>query len=158
MEQIPTGAARLALITVKTPCFEDWSKMVGDERKRLCEKCNKPVFNLRELSEDEALQLLNLPSPVCMRLYRRADGTVITKECVGGRHRRWRNTSFLIAALATVFGSLGLKLSWADSSGGSSLTEPGPMTMGEAVLDPLSESSSSSSGDSAASADKPKPE
>jgi len=89
--------ARLPLLdrlVVKTPCHEDWNAMTGDDRARLCVKCNKTVFDLSAMSQDEAETFLadNLDDEnPCVRLYRRPDGTVLTTECSRGakvRHAR----------------------------------------------------------------------
>ncbi len=131
MNKPTTAASRLAQVTVKTPCFEDWSQMSGDERERLCGKCNKRVYNLKELTEQDALALLGLPNPACVRLFRRHDGTVLTKECASGRNRRWRMNSMIAATIAALVAPFGIKASSAGSA-----NEPGEPTMGEVVMEP----------------------
>jgi hypothetical protein len=72
--------------------------MVGDDRVRFCEHCAKNVYNLSAMPRQEAEGLLFAKEgKVCVRLYKRADGTVLTNDCpVGVRRRRRRR----IAALA----------------------------------------------------------
>lgn len=65
--------------------------MTGDERVRFCQACKLSVYNLAEMTRAEAEELLKpkdggkLP---CVQLWRRRDGTIITKDCpVGWRDR-----------------------------------------------------------------------
>jgi hypothetical protein len=72
-------------LRIASPCTESWNSMVGDERVRHCGKCRLNVFNFKELSEQEVRDLLvKTQGRVCARLYRRADGTVLTKDCPTG--------------------------------------------------------------------------
>jgi len=81
-------------IRVATPCSADWSKMTGDERTRACADCNKNVYNLSNLTRDEAQALIiEKEGKLCVRYYQRADGTILLKDCSIGvgkrRKRRW---------------------------------------------------------------------
>lgn len=67
--------------TVKTPCHMDWERMEGDDRRRFCSRCERPVYQLSHLSREEATELISGDSPVCVRMFRRPDGTVVTSEC-----------------------------------------------------------------------------
>ena len=70
-------------IQIATPCTASWDKMQGDSRVRHCGDCNKNVFNLSAMPEAEAAALLagNTKGELCVRFYRRADGTVMTSDC-----------------------------------------------------------------------------
>lgn len=80
-------------LQIASPCSESWERMRGDERVRHCQKCDLNVFNLSEMTSEGALALLreHVGERMCVRLYRRADGTVITQDCPVGlaRVRRW---------------------------------------------------------------------
>ncbi|HEV7554675.1 MAG TPA: hypothetical protein VGO00_04415 [Kofleriaceae bacterium] len=96
-------------IRVAAPCAADWSKMAGDDRVRHCGDCRKNVYNLSEMTRDEAQALLVAhEGKLCVRYYRRHDGTILTADCpVGTKRRRRRRIVALgvFAALAsTVFG------------------------------------------------------
>ena len=82
--------------------------MTGDNRVRFCGECNLNVYNFAELTLTQAEQLLRTSEGrVCGRLYRRTDGTLITKDCpVGLRAVRRRVAKIATAAFATVI-SLG---------------------------------------------------
>jgi hypothetical protein len=93
----------LSKIRIASPCHENWNDMTGDERSRHCAQCNKFVYNLSEMTEDEAIALLESrgQQETCVRLYRRLDGTVITRDCpVGIRRKRQRNILRGVAATA----------------------------------------------------------
>jgi len=63
-------------------CPADWNDMVGTERVRLCGKCKLHVYNFSELTRDEAQSIaLENDGQFCARFYRRADGTMLTKDC-----------------------------------------------------------------------------
>jgi len=56
--------------------------MSGDERVRHCTDCNLNVYNSIGLSADELTSLVTeRESRLCMRLYKRPDGSVVTSDC-----------------------------------------------------------------------------
>ena len=63
-------------IKIASPCSQDWDAMIGSERKRYCGDCKLNVYNLSGMSRTEAENLLsNSEGRLCVRFYRRADGT-----------------------------------------------------------------------------------
>ena len=59
--------------------------MTGGARSRHCAQCRLNVFNLSGLSRVEAEALLVAKEgKVCVRYFRRPDGTVLTRDCEGG--------------------------------------------------------------------------
>jgi hypothetical protein len=78
--------------------------MKGDERKRFCTQCSLHVYNLSEMSRTEAAQFIaQAEGRTCVRFFRRADGTLLTRDCpVGVRGVRQR----LIRAVAALAGML----------------------------------------------------
>lgn len=78
----------LDVIEIANPCPASWDAMRGDDRVRFCEECQLNVYNLSALPREAALKLLNERGEgrgrLCVRLYKRADGTVITADCGGG--------------------------------------------------------------------------
>lgn len=73
-------------IRIASPCKVGWESMEGDERVRFCGACRLHVYNLAEMDVEEAAELISGESPeVCVRLYRRRDGTVLTRDCPVGR-------------------------------------------------------------------------
>ena len=100
-------------IRVASPCTADWKQMTGDERVRACGSCNKNVYNLSELTRDEAEALIVAQAgQLCVRYYQRTDGTILLADCtVGVAGKRKRR---LVAAGAAVLlaggGGLAYKL------------------------------------------------
>lgn len=91
-------------LRVATPCPASWNSMIGDERVRHCALCSLNVYNLAEMtSEDVRALLVRTEGRVCGRLYRRADGTVLTSDCPTGlravRLRMSRMAAAIVAAL-----------------------------------------------------------
>ena len=95
-------------IRVASPCHEPWASMQGDDHVRHCDRCDRHVYDLSSLSRLEAERLVTeREGGVCVRFYRRADGTVLTADCPVGvrRRRRWLAFSALaVGTLSTVAG------------------------------------------------------
>jgi hypothetical protein len=69
--------------------------MPGDDRRRFCGDCGLHVHNFAAMTAEEAEAFLrdHLPKGrVCGVLYRRADGTVLTRDCPVGV-ARWRRAA-----------------------------------------------------------------
>ncbi len=94
-------------VRVAAPCLESWDAMSGTENVRSCERCQHKVYNLSELTSTEAETLLRTSEGrLCVRYYRRADGTVMTKDCsVGVTARRHRRIAQTVAGVAAAVGS-----------------------------------------------------
>ncbi len=98
-------------IKISAPCLESWEAMEGDERVRHCNGCKQNVYNLSGMTQSEAEDLLQAhEGGLCVRLYQRDDGSVITKNCPTGvralRERavkKWVAISYAVAALALGF-------------------------------------------------------
>jgi hypothetical protein len=90
-------------IKIASPCSQDWNEMIGSERKRFCGECKLNVYNLSGMSRAEAENLLlNSEGRLCVRFYRRADGSVLTKDCPVG----WQAIKQRVSKTATAFASL----------------------------------------------------
>lgn len=83
-----------------------WDRMAGDERVRHCTACDLDVYNFASMTSEEIRELvLRTEGRLCGRLYRRADGTLLTRDCptklqaVRRRLSRWS-----AAVIATLFG------------------------------------------------------
>jgi hypothetical protein len=69
-------------IRIATPCQANWDEMPGDDRVRSCPMCMRAVYNIASLTSVEAAALIaGREGRLCARLYRRADGTVVTADC-----------------------------------------------------------------------------
>lgn len=95
----------LEQVKVASPCPAEWNEMIGVEgtrgdRVRFCLSCEKNVYNLSAMSTDEAEALLvsTGDADLCVRFYRRADGTVLTEDCPVGQTRKRRKMAALAIA------------------------------------------------------------
>lgn len=93
----------LTNLRIASPCPADWEKMVGDERVRHCAECNLNVYNLSAMTERQVQDLIagSREKRLCARFYRRADGTVLTKDCPWGLRAMKRKASRFGAAILT---------------------------------------------------------
>ena len=83
MEVIPL----LLNVRVAAPCTADWNAMseIDGERVKFCSGCEKRVYNLSAMGQAEAEGLLRKhEGRLCVRYYRRADGTILTTDCPVG--------------------------------------------------------------------------
>ena len=89
-------------IKIASPCQADWSEMYGDARKRFCGDCKLNVYNLSGMTLDAAEALIiNAEGRLCVRFYKRADGSVITQDCpVGWAKVKQRTRMFATAAFS----------------------------------------------------------
>ena len=89
-------------IEVASPCDASWEEMRGDDRVRFCGLCSKNVYNFAKMSRAEIAALIaNTEGRVCGRLFRRADGTVLTSDCpVGLAERSYQHAKRLTLGAA----------------------------------------------------------
>src|SRR5262245_35126293 len=94
-------------ISIAKPCPARWDEMTGDERARFCQHCQKHVYNLSAMTAADAVALIReKEGKLCGRIYRRADGTVLTADCpVGLKRFRERVHRVAFAAAAIILGS-----------------------------------------------------
>ena len=114
MVRTPPQRVALEVIDIARPCPADWNDMRGDERVRFCRHCSLHVYNLSAMTREAAERLVvEREGRLCVRMYRRADGTVITADCGGGwklaarRAGRFAKTATAVV-LSAVLAPLGL--------------------------------------------------
>lgn len=74
-------------VQIAAPCQANWDEMYafGGERVRHCSQCQRNVYNLSAMPREEAeTLLLKTEGRLCVRFYRRADGTILTQNCPVG--------------------------------------------------------------------------
>ena len=96
-------------IHIASPCSANWDEMFGDARKRFCGDCKLNVYNLSDMTRQDAENLiLNSEGRLCVRFFRRADGTILTKNCpVGWQAVKQRVSRIATAAFSMVAGLFG---------------------------------------------------
>ena len=107
----------LEVLEVAEPCTEDWNAMRGDDLNRFCRTCHHNVYDLSAMTREAAEQLVSeAEGRLCIRFYRRADGTVTTVDCAPDRMAAMRRTAkkslalagAALAGLLTIVGGLGV--------------------------------------------------
>jgi hypothetical protein len=110
-------------LEVASPCNESWDAMQGDDRARLCTKCNHCVFNLSDMTREEAEDFILSRKPgdrTCIRLYRRFDGTVMTRDCPDAARKRWTTRAIWAGATAATVTLVGAAAAAATTTARSS--------------------------------------
>ncbi len=110
---------RLEVLEIPEPCTVDWGTMkrVAGERHsavRHCELCSFNVYDLRHMPRAEAESLVARHEAagerLCVRLTKRADGTVVTGDCTtlrqAGRLLLWSGRKLTAMTLALAAGVL----------------------------------------------------
>jgi hypothetical protein len=103
-------------VQIASPCPAKWDEMVGDDRSRFCSHCKLNVYNLSAMTEAEGERLIiEKEGKLCAHIFRRYDGTILTKDCpVGLRAARQRAIWLAMraaAALAFIVASAALAIS-----------------------------------------------
>jgi hypothetical protein len=89
---------------IASPCSVGWENMSGDERVRFCNQCSLHVYNISEMTKEQVSSLVaRTEGRLCARIYRRDDGTILTRDCpVGLRALRRRVSKMAGAALTAI--------------------------------------------------------
>lgn len=104
----PRSPIDLDALRIATPCTASWDAMAGDARKRFCGQCRLNVYDVSELTRGEAETLLRKgEGRFCLRLHRRADGRIVTKDCGRVRAAIERQIRWVRAATASVLAVFG---------------------------------------------------
>jgi len=102
---------------VASPCPVDWDDMPGNDQVRFCNQCQLNVYNISAMSRKQAERLIaETEGRLCTKLYRRYDGTIITRDCPYGLRAIKRRVSRVAsAALGAILGFFtNQTLVWAD--------------------------------------------
>ncbi|MEP7218438.1 MAG: hypothetical protein ABI876_05955 [Bacteroidota bacterium] len=101
-------------VQIATPCTASWEEMAGTDTARHCSHCSLNVYNISAMTSDEADALISgAEGRLCVRFYRRSDGTILTQDCPVGlravRQRVLRSVRNLaVTTVALLGGMLGL--------------------------------------------------
>lgn len=123
-------------VKIASPCSADWNQMFAfqDERVRFCSHCNQNVYNLSAMSQSEAAALVyKTEARLCVRFYRRSDGTMLTENCPVGLRALKRRAAWAAQVLLGMFLSLSAVLGLSSLGPIQRLEEliaPRPVVMG----------------------------
>jgi hypothetical protein len=84
---MPKLTSPLDHLRIAAPCSANWDQMFSfeDKRVRFCSQCNLNVYNLSDMSRREAEAfIIKTEGRLCVRFYRKADGSVLTQNCPVG--------------------------------------------------------------------------
>ncbi len=88
----------LAGARIASPCHEPFEAMTGEGAIRSCARCDREVFDVARMTLAEAEALVTSRS--CVRLTKRADGTMMFADCeVGARGIRAQRVGALVAGV-----------------------------------------------------------
>lgn len=114
----------LGKLRVAAPCSANWEKMVGDDRMRYCTECKLNVYNFSEMTASEIQQLVtNNEGRLCGRLYRRSDGTILTRDCPIGVRTAVRRISRTAGAILSAAISVAFAAGQTKTNSASSLVQ-----------------------------------
>jgi hypothetical protein len=117
---------KLEDVEIASPCQASWEDMQGDERVRFCGLCRLNVYNLSGMTRNEGEAFLQkCEGRVCVRMFRRADGTVLTEDCPWSFTVLKRKVTVAAAGFVALL-SLGLGglLGWRDGGPRDSADKP----------------------------------
>ncbi len=99
----------LEQIRIASPCKVSWASMTGDEKTRHCGQCDKDVHDLSAMTRAEAEALVNggQGARMCVKMWVRQDGTVLTQDCPVGLAKVRRSLRRVGAFFGALLGSLG---------------------------------------------------
>ena len=108
-------------VRIAAPCPADWDRMIGSERVRFCGQCSLNVYNLSGMTRLDAESLIaRTEGRLCVRFYRRGDGSIITKDCPVGLRAIRRKVSYVAKAIGSMliglFAGMGMHEAFSTSS------------------------------------------
>ena len=90
-------------VRVSAPCKADWDQMIGSDRMRFCGQCSLNVYNLSSMTRSDAENLISRnEARLCVKFYRRHDGSIITKDCPVGLRAIRRRLSYAARAIGSM--------------------------------------------------------
>jgi hypothetical protein len=103
----------LSSVKIASPCSADWEDMIGNDRSRFCGRCDLNVYNLSDMTKREAEHLINqTEGRLCVRFYRRTDGTILTRDCPVGlqamKRRLSRIRNAVVSSVLSFLAGLGV--------------------------------------------------
>ena len=93
-------------VEIASPCSMKWEDLDGDGCTRHCRQCELDVHNFSDMTRTEVESILaNTTGRLCATWYRRADGTMMTRDCPVGLaavRRHARRAAVLVGGFLTL--------------------------------------------------------
>ncbi len=94
--------------SVVNPCQYGWDSMQGNDTIRYCDLCKLNVYNLSQMTKEEATHTVQqIGESLCVQIRRRPDGSIYTDNCPYKlrRLRNWLRTyaPYLLIVFASIF-------------------------------------------------------
>jgi hypothetical protein len=116
-------------VKVAAPCQAKWERMTGSHRVRFCAQCNLNVYNLSEMTRDQAESLITASEGrLCVRFYRRRDGSIIIQDCPVGLQAIKGRVSYILKAVAAATFTFLTAIGFQGLLPGSMMVSPNPIT------------------------------
>jgi hypothetical protein len=135
---------QLNQIEVASPGSADWEEMEGDAKVRFCSGCQLRVFNLSAMDvEEAAARVAEHANGLCVRFFRRAYGTLLTRDRPVGQERTQRRRRLAVrtsveitvaAAICAVMGATAFSRTYA-TAGVVAPRQTGSMAKRFAIID-----------------------
>ncbi|MGB9178194.1 MAG: ankyrin repeat domain-containing protein [Pyrinomonadaceae bacterium] len=126
-------------INIPSPCTADWDSMIGNDQVRFCEHCSKSVNNLSTMMRKQALELVSRSKgQLCVRYYKRPDGTVQTGNSQSQLYQLKRRASKIAAgAFSAALGLCSSAVAQAASHAPQSISSSFELVAGKDGASPL---------------------
>lgn len=93
-------------VSIQQPCPMSWDKMIGDDRVRFCDQCQRQVWNFFEMTDAEIAEVVRSnPESLCAQITKTRDGTLVTKD-YRPTQTQFRFSMLAMMALATCLAPL----------------------------------------------------
>ena len=95
-------------VRIASPCPSAWGNMRGNDRVWHCAECNLEVYNFSAMTAPEIEELVagRQGGRLCARIYRRADGTILMRDCPRSLRAVAQKVSRVAAAMLAAVMSL----------------------------------------------------
>jgi hypothetical protein len=95
-------------LRIASPCTAEWDAMAGDNRVRHCALCHLNVYNISEMTTREIRNLIaQREGRLCVRMFLRTDGTILSRDCPRGLRAAARRISLLASAALSTLMAIG---------------------------------------------------
>ena len=97
----------ISRVRIASPCAMKWQDLDGEGSIRHCGSCRLDVYNFSQMTRREVETILHrAEGRVCAGFYRRADGTMLLRDCPVGLRAIRMKTARMVGRVAAALGLL----------------------------------------------------